>query len=113
MHEMSITEDILRIIREEMKKESLKRLISVKLRLGELTAIDPDALRFCFDASIKKTELEGAVLDIEGVPLTGRCTICASTWKITDFALVCPACKSTDVEKIAGTELDIVSIDAL
>lgn len=113
MHEMSITEDILDIIRREMKKGSLTHLISVKLRLGELTAIDPDALRFCFDASIKKTGLEGAVLEIEGVPLTGRCTMCATTWKITDFALICPACSGTDVEKIAGTELDIVSIDAL
>lgn len=113
MHEMSITEDLIAIIRGEMKKSSLKRLVSVKLRLGELTAIDPESLRFCFDASIKKTELEGALLEIEGVPLTGRCSGCATTWKITDLALICPACNSTDVEKIAGTELDIVSIDAL
>lgn len=113
MHEMSITENILDIIRGEMEKSDMTRLISVKLRIGELTAIDPESLRFCFDAAIKKTGLEGAVLEIEGVPLTGRCSGCATIWKITDFALICPSCSGIDVEKIAGTELDIVSIDAL
>lgn len=113
MHEMSITEDILAIIRGEMKKYSLTRLVSVKLRIGELTAIDPESLRFCFDACIKKTGLDGASLEIEDVPLTGRCSRCAATWKVTDLAMICPACRSTDVEKIAGTELDIISIEAL
>ena len=113
MHEMSITENILDIIRREMKKGNLARLISVRLRIGELTAIDPESLRFCFDASIRETELEGAILDIEDVPLTGRCSGCATAWHITDLSLICPACGGIDIEKIAGTELDIVSIDAL
>lgn len=113
MHEMSITGNIIDIVRGEMKRGNLARLISIRLRIGELTAIDPESLRFCFDASIRETELEGAVLDIEDVPLTGRCAACATTWHITDFSLICPACGGIDIEKTGGTELDIVSIDAL
>src|SRR3989304_6332451 len=112
---MSITRSIVETVEREMDRAGLARLDKVRIRVGELTAVEPDVLRFCFETSIKGTRLEGAALDIEEVPLTGRCRACGEsfriTGRITGFASVCPKCKGTDIERTGGTELDIVSIE--
>ncbi|HEY4706812.1 MAG TPA: hydrogenase maturation nickel metallochaperone HypA [Thermodesulfobacteriota bacterium] len=108
---MSITRSIVETVEREMDRAGLARLDKVRIRVGELTAVEPDVLRFCFETSIKGTRLEGAALDIEEVPLTGRCRACGESFRITGFASVCPKCKGTDIERIGGTELDIVSIE--
>lgn len=109
---MSVTKSILEIIKGEMKKSSLKSLKSVKVKVGELTAIEPDTLMFCFEASVKDTELEGAVLEVEKVPLTGRCGNCGTMFRLRGFISICPVCRGRSIEKMTGTELDIVSMEA-
>lgn len=112
MHEMNITRSILEIIKKEMDKNSLTRLNSLKIKVGELTAVEPDTLRFCFEACTKDTDMEGAVLEIEKVPLTGKCGDCGAMFRLRSFISVCPVCKGRSIEKMTGTELDIVSMDA-
>ncbi len=109
---MSITRSVLEAVGREMEKGGLKELRRVSLRVGELTAVEPEALRFCFDASVKGTPLEGAVLEIEEVPLTGRCADCSSEFRMEGFACVCPGCKGRSIERLTGGELDLVSIEA-
>lgn len=112
MHEMSITASILEVIREQMVKSEVKRLKSIKLRIGELTAIEPDSLRFCFEASIDGSPLEGAVLEIETVPLTGRCSDCSKVFGLEQYlSSVCPHCGGAASDLISGRELDIVSME--
>lgn len=111
MHEMSVTRSMLDIVRREMEANNFHTLKKLKIRVGELTAIEPDSLRFCFDVSIKGTPLEGAELEIEEVPLSGRCRGCRAEFRITAFENRCPKCGSTDIERVSGHELDIISIE--
>lgn len=111
MHEMSITRSILEIVGREMTANSMSRLKKLKVRVGELTAVEPEALRFCFDAAIRDTRFEGAALEIVEAPLTGRCAGCSNEFRITAFARKCPACGSTRVETVSGDELDIISME--
>lgn len=113
MHEMSITKSVLQAVSREMDRAALHRLQKVKIRVGELTAVEPDALRFCFEASIKDTPFEGAVLEIEEVPLTGRCPGCGSAFRISGFEDTCPDCGGGSIERVGGTELDIVSMEGV
>ncbi len=108
---MSITRSIVETVEREMDRSGLKTLEKVTIRVGELTAVEPDVLRFCFETATKGTRLEGAVLQIEEVSLTGRCRACKETFRITGFDSACPKCKGTSIERIGGTELDIVSIE--
>lgn len=112
-HEMSITGSVLDIAGKEMKKHHVSRLKCLKIRVGELTAVEPDALRFCFEACVKGTPMEGAILEIEEVQLTGRCALCGAVFRIEGCHSVCPACYSASIEKITGAELDIVSMEAV
>ncbi len=60
MHEMGIAKSLLEIIKREMRKSKVKKLKKVRVKIGERTAVEPEALRFCFEASIKDTDLDGA-----------------------------------------------------
>jgi hydrogenase nickel incorporation protein HypA/HybF len=111
MHELSIARNIFEVIDAEMAKCGAKELRSLKVRIGELTAVDPDALKFAFDSCTANTPMQGAALIIEPVALTGRCAECATEFPIIDYANRCPHCNSTSVAKLTGTELDIISME--
>ncbi len=63
---MSIASSVIEAVRTEAARRPGARVTKVGLRLGELAGVDRESLTFCFDALVKSTELESAVLEIEG-----------------------------------------------
>jgi hydrogenase nickel incorporation protein HypA/HybF len=112
VHELSIAENLVQIVREEMAKAGLTKLNSVHVKVGEFTHLVPDALSFCFEIVIKDSPLEGARLDIEVVPTTGRCRACGQEFHVEGVLFVCPKCRAADVEVRAGREMSLEAIDA-
>ena len=111
MHEMSIAQSLLEIIREEMAQHDAKVLKSVRLHIGQLSAIVPDSLSFCFEIMTSGTELEGAKLIMEIIPLRGVCRECSQEFEIRDYAFECPHCGSREIDAISGQELSIVEME--
>jgi hydrogenase nickel incorporation protein HypA/HybF len=108
---MSIAQSLIDIIREEMVKHDAKVLKSVRLNIGQLTAIVPESLSFCFEVITSGTEMEGAKLMMEVIPLRGTCRDCSQAFEIEDYVFECPHCKGTDIETIAGQDLSIVEME--
>ncbi|MFZ5569319.1 MAG: hydrogenase maturation nickel metallochaperone HypA [Thermodesulfobacteriota bacterium] len=112
MHEMGIAMQLIEIasaaIPPEMAGVSIGR---VNLRIGKLSAVVPDSLRFCFEMAAKETALDGAELHIEEIPVRARCRACGAEWTITGPAFRCEACASGDIDILSGRELDIVSLE--
>ena len=111
MHEIAIVESIIDIISTEMKKHNMTRVETIKLRIGEMSHVMPDALTFSFDVSSKGTSLEGAKLIIETVPTKGRCKGCGTEFTIKDTFDICPECNGISYEIISGKELEIAEFD--
>lgn len=111
MHEMAIARSVMEATSRVLEENGLTRLDSITLRIGELTAVEPSSLRFCFQAIAKDTPMEDAVMIIEEVPYTARCRRCARVFTVEAFAPSCPSCESTSAEDISGRELDIVSLE--
>lgn len=111
MHEVSLAREIVRLVEEELGKRGKPRLVSVKLRIGKLTAVDPSALSFSFESVIEGSSLAGARLVIEEIPLRGRCRDCSCEFEIEEMIFLCPNCSSEDVDIISGQEFDLVSIE--
>jgi hydrogenase nickel incorporation protein HypA/HybF len=111
MHEMSIAQSLIEIIEEEMEKHGAKALRSVRLHIGQLSAVVPEALSFCFEVITEGTALQGARLDMQIVPLKGCCRGCEAEFEIVDYAFVCPSCGSTRIETTAGQDLSIVELE--
>ncbi len=58
MHEMSVVTSLLSIVREEMAKHDVHRLLLVRVRYGALANIVPEALSFAFEALTAGTDFE-------------------------------------------------------
>ncbi len=111
MHEISLIKSILKTIEHEMEKCGAKKLNSLTLRIGTLTAVEPEAMQFAFNSSIEKTAMEGATLCIIETKLSGRCRECGTEFALSEFDSPCPICAGLDIKRLTGTELDIISMD--
>jgi hydrogenase nickel incorporation protein HypA/HybF len=111
MHEFAVAQSLLEIVEQEARPYNGARVTWIKLRIGTLSAVVPDALRFAFEAITRGGIAEGAVLEIEEVPLRIRCHQCDEVFTIDDPFMLCPRCEGTDVEMISGRELEIRSME--
>ena len=111
MHEVGIASSILECVAAEAKKHPGAQLVSVCVRIGELSNVDKDALDFAFEALTRETELEHLKLVVEWCPRRQKCTACSEEFAVQDFELACPTCGSAQTTCISGTELDIAYIE--
>ena len=111
MHEMSIAQSILNIVDEYMINENGHHLKEVAVEIGELVAVVPDSLTFCYEVLIEDTPYKNSKLDITIIPLTGTCTDCSQSVKIKNYEFICPHCQSTKLEIQGGQELRITHLE--
>jgi hydrogenase nickel incorporation protein HypA/HybF len=109
MHELGITQNIVAIVVERAGDQKVCR---VKVEIGKLSAIMPDAIRFCFDVCAKGTGLEGAVLEIDEIPGRGKCNVCGEEMQLSLLAGTCQ-CGCRDIICIAGQELNIKEMEVV
>ena len=111
MHEMSIAQNLIAILEDEMVKNKASRLRAVRLNIGEMSGIVPEALKTCFEIITAKSNMKGAVLKMDIAPLIGYCRKCEEEFKIMEYDFSCPECDSTDIDIISGREMNIVEIE--
>ena len=87
------------------------RVERVNLKVGKLSAVVPDSLRFCFEIAAKDTPLSGAELHIDEIPVIAVCRECHTKWRINEPAFRCKECESGSIDIVSGRELDIESIE--
>ncbi|MFN4112004.1 MAG: hydrogenase maturation nickel metallochaperone HypA [Ignavibacteria bacterium] len=110
MHELSIAQEIINIVKSSLPDGSHK-VKNVKIRVGKLSGVLSDSLKFCFESIIYQSELEGAVLVIEEIPVKIKCNECDSVSTIDDPFFQCKNCQSLNVQLISGKELEITEIE--
>jgi hydrogenase nickel incorporation protein HypA/HybF len=107
MHELSITAEVVEMVRARTEGAKVRRVV---LEIGTLSAVLPDAVRFCFDLVSAETPLAGATLEIIEVEGRARCRVCA-----TEIPLPRPfgrcGCGSSDLDWLSGEELRIKEVE--
>ncbi|GAB6178307.1 hydrogenase maturation nickel metallochaperone HypA [Desulfobaculum senezii] len=116
MHEMSIAQSLISIIKEEMEKHGLTTLRRVRVKHGKLAAIVPESLHFAFEACTLGTPLEGAELDMEVIPLILECGECGLRFSPEEpdaLFVPCPDCGEGIGHKVLqGKELYLDNMEA-
>ena len=107
MHELGITQEVLAIVAEHAGG---RKVVRVVLEIGKLSAVLPDAVRFCFDLCSAGTEAEGAVLEIIETPGLARCHACGARVLLERPFGGC-GCGCADLEWLAGEELRIKELE--
>lgn len=111
MHEMSITENLVSILLKHAERNKAARIISVTLRIGELSDVVPEAVQFCYDICTQGTIAAGSKLIIERPTPVAYCHNCQKEVCIHQFYDPCPECKDFDYDIRQGRELDIKSME--
>jgi len=107
MHELGIAQSLVEIAIEYAQGTKVRR---VTLEIGQLTAILPSAIEFCFDVCCQGTVLEGAILEIIEKPGLGRCRQCGSEMAVELPFSICD-CGSINVDLIQGQELQLKELE--
>ena len=112
MHELSIVEGILEAVIPEVKKYDVSRVLSIKLKIGELSGVVPECINAYFDIAAKETIAEGARIIIEKVPVIIKCPDCGYDGGIRLGNYKCPQCGGTHFKIISGKEYFVDSVEA-
>jgi hydrogenase nickel incorporation protein HypA/HybF len=107
MHELGIVQEILAVVAEHSKGAKVTRVV---LEIGKLSAVLPDAVRFCFDLCSQDTVADGARLEILEPPGQAHCRNCGAL-VVLDKPFGRCMCGSTDLEWLAGDELKIKELE--
>jgi hydrogenase nickel incorporation protein HypA/HybF len=112
MHELSLAQDVLQIIEEHSKKDGYSRVTSVWLEIGALAGVEPDALRFCFEAVTRNSLARGARLEIVDVPGSGWCLQCGDTVAMQERYSACPRCGGYQLRATGGMGMRVRELEA-
>jgi hydrogenase nickel incorporation protein HypA/HybF len=111
MHEIGIASSILECVAAEAERRPGAQVLAVGVRIGELAAVDKDALSFAFECITRDTEWEHLRLEVEWCPRREKCLDCSEEFAVPNLDLVCPTCGATNSATIGGTELDIAYLE--
>jgi len=111
MHELGIAASVLQEAQQEAQRHPGTRLRKIKVRVGELSGVNPEALSFSFEVLVRDAGLEPLELEIETCPRQQRCPACQQTFRVAEYDLRCPGCGTAETEFASGDELELASLE--
>jgi hydrogenase nickel incorporation protein HypA/HybF len=108
LHELAIAESVVQIAGRHADG---RQVTKVYLKVGHLRQVVPSALAFSFELVAQGTPVEGAELEIEEVPVTGKCRECATESRLERFPPQCKTCGGFDLLILEGEELYVESLE--
>jgi hydrogenase nickel incorporation protein HypA/HybF len=109
MHELSVAEELLSIIRDNAEKAGIRKVEAVNLRIGEFSSIVPESLEFAFQVLSQGTITDGARINIDHAPAAFLCGRCGAHVGRSETS--CPLCGSDELRVVGGDQLEILSFE--
>lgn len=111
MHEVALANRIAEIVDEQARAAGCGRVRRVRVELGALSHVEPEALSFGFQAASRGTLAEGAEMVFDRPPGTAMCMACGKTVTVTVRGGDCPECGSAQLLVSGGDELRIKDLE--
>ena len=108
VHELSLMTQLLHVAASTAAGAPV---CALRVRVGPLSGVVIDSLRFAFEALAPGTPAEGARLDIEESAPSFHCPRCHATYEAPVGSYQCPACGSAEGELTGGNEFELLSIE--
>lgn len=110
MHELSLADEIVRLVESASMRDQFSKVASLRLEAGALAGVEVSALRFALESITPGTCLEGAMIDIEQPAGRGWCAQCAVEVSIESRTDPCPLCSSYPVRITGGDALRVLDV---
>lgn len=111
MHEMSLAESVREIVDDTARASGARRVLSVRLEIGQLAQVEVDAMRFAFEVVQRGSLADTARLDIVEVDGTAWCMSCSQPVVITRRGDPCPRCGSHQLQVTGGDRMRVLDIE--
>ena len=111
MHEMALAESMLEIVEQTARRNGAARVTLIRLEIGALSHIEPEALRFCFDVVTRASLADGARLEIQTTPGEAWCMPCGMTVPLAGLGEACPRCGSYQLGISQGEAMRVREIE--
>jgi len=108
MHELGLCASIVDAVEQRAGGRPVAR---VRIRVGRLHHVHPEAFDQSFAIAAMGTVAEDAAAELVLLPVRARCSDCEATWDALEIPLTCPKCGCVSVELIGGDELMLESIE--
>jgi hydrogenase nickel incorporation protein HypA/HybF len=109
MHELSVAHAVVSTVIDALPTPDT-RVLQVRLRIGELSGIVPQALEFAYDVAAQDTPLADAALVIERSPIVIDCPTCGEHRLPDAHDFRCPGCGVPCGNVVGGKELEILDV---
>ena len=111
MHEASIALDLIRVAETVVLEHGGGRVLALTVRIGQWSAVVPEALRAAFPAAAEGSLLAGARLSIVTVPGVGACPQHGPVQLDLMSGLRCPICGAPTPKLVQGDELELDELE--
>lgn len=111
MHELAVTQGIIKICNDEANKHKFKRILNINIKVGELSGLIPECISFYFNEISKNTVADGANLKVKKIPLRYKCMDCGYEGEIQVGEYTCKECGGLQIKFINGRELYIDTME--
>jgi hydrogenase nickel incorporation protein HypA/HybF len=111
MHEMSLMEDVLKILKDNAASQGFHKVTRIWLEIGKLSCVEPEALRFCFDIVMQQTLAQAATLEITEIDGQASCPVCKQNVNVLSLHDPCPDCGVFGLRVISGREMRVKQLE--
>ena len=108
---MTLMGEVREIVVQAAKQHKFTRVRRVVLEIGQLSGVQAESMRFCFDVVMEHTPAEGATLEIEEIPGLAWCNHCGREVEITSRVEPCPSCSGMPGKILQGTEMRVKGLE--
>jgi hydrogenase nickel incorporation protein HypA/HybF len=111
MHEVALAQGIVDLVAERAEIDGFKRVLKVRVAVGSLSTVMPEALQFGFESAARGTVVEGAALEIDEIEGEAYCTDCEKRFFTKSRLASCPACQSARCMVTGGDALRVSELE--
>lgn len=111
MHELSVAQNIIDIVRENVSEPDYGRVNKILIEVGEFSGIVAESLEYCFDVIKTETEFINAKMEIKKIPFRLFCNSCKTETSNNSGIRLCSNCGRNDTKIISGTDMKIIEVE--
>jgi len=108
MHELGLCSSIVDAIE---RRAGDRRVVKVRVRVGRLHHVHPEAFDQSFAVAAMGTVAQDANAELVLLPIRARCHSCGAELEVEHMPMSCTECGAIDLEVTGGDELLLESIE--
>ncbi|MBU4000886.1 MAG: hydrogenase maturation nickel metallochaperone HypA [Proteobacteria bacterium] len=116
MHELPVTESILRVVLTYANQNNVQKVTTIHLEVGEMSDLEDEWMQRYFEYIAKDSIASEAKLNILRKPVVMQCEDCQESFQVDIRAageIVCPGCKGKNHRLVSGREYFVKSIEVI